>query len=173
MSEEKKVRLLACSVCRTIDEIGPMFDGPPEHDSVLERVASKHQSAGVRHKGQLFVVDAETWSKPLARAEIQKKITESLDGGESGLGSAAYALMETLKDDAMDCFKAHRRNPACPDYKSDKMRIAPGTAQERRAAGMDPRYDAGGPSLTRYLCEWCPVHSLVQQASRQRAGLYE
>ena len=151
----------------------PDYDGPADRDQVLAALVSRHQSAGIPHTGQLFNVDEDKWNNATIRDDITKRIVEQLDpDSTTGFGSSTYALMHTLRDDAMACWKAHRRVPDCPDYKSDSKRLVPGTAAERKELGLDPTYDSQDRSLTRYLCEHCPVHSLVQQAKRKQAGLY-
>lgn len=167
-----QLRLLICHQCKTVEEF-PDFDGPPDRDEVLAFHAAKHRSAGVPHKGNLVKIDEEHWSREEVREQTLKQIQEALSGGETGLGSPAYNLLNTLREDAMTCFRQHQRNPACSDYKSPEKRLVPDTVAERKELGLDPVYDSTNRRLTRYLCEYCPVHSLVQQAARKRAGLYD
>jgi hypothetical protein len=163
-----QIRLLACSVCKTIEEL-PDFDGPPEQDHLLKRLIEKHGPEENRHVGQMFRVEQDQWQSESVKYEIAKRITAKLGGGETGLGSAYYDLKNTFAADAMSCFQAHQRNPACGDYKSDSKRLTPGTAAARREAGL-PEYRT---EHDHYLCEHCPVHSLVEQAARAKAGLYK
>lgn len=160
------IRLLACKDCKTIEEI-PDYEGPSDHDHLLSSLVRKHQTNEHPHIGQLFKIDAEDWKDENHKKEIAKRIAAQLDGGETGLGSPFYDLKNTFQADALACYNAHLRNPACSDYKSDSKRLTPGTAEERRAEGL-PEYRS---AQDRYLCEFCPVHSLVQAAARRKAGL--
>jgi hypothetical protein len=168
-----KTRLLICMNCRTIEELSDI-DGPPDRDEVLAYLLAKHETAGVRHTGQLADVNTDDWDKPEVREQIIAQIQEKFQGKEpEGLGAETYALMNTLREDAMTCWtRDHARNPNCSDYKSDAKRLAPGTSKERKELGLDPRYDNANPATTRYLCEYCPVHSLVVEAARKKSGAY-
>ena len=170
---EPEIRLLICGECKTIEEVSD-FDGPPERDEELAARVAKHRTAGVPHgNAGLARVSAVVWNSPRARDEIREKISASFgSSGQTGFGAETYALMDNLREDAMECFGRHLRNPNCPDYKSDSKRLVPDTKAERKELGLSPKYD-DNPRLTRYLCEYCPVHSLVQQAARKKAGLYE
>ena len=169
---ETFVRLLVCPTDKSIEEM-PDFDGPPQYDQVLQALVAKHERKRCP-TGSLLRVEESKWQNPEVQNEVRKRIAASFgDKAETGLGTPTYQLMETLRDDAMKCFQQHNRNPACNDYKSDSKRLVPDTKAERKELGMDPKYDAQDRSLTRYLCEWCPVHSLVQQAARAKAGLYK
>lgn len=161
-----ETRLLACQQCKTIEEL-PDFDGPPEHDHLLAHSVQRHQTNGVQHVGLLSKVDSERWKDTNVRKEVSRQIASRLAGGETGLGSPYYDLKNTYQTDALDCFKAHLRNPNCSDYHSDAKRLTPGTAAERKAAGL-PEYHS---PKDRYLCDFCPVQSLVEAAARKRAGL--
>lgn len=170
------VRVLACAVCETVEEIPP-YDGPPEQDETLTYAVQKHKfDSGTPHIGQLFRVAEKDWNVISKRDQILKQIKARLDpDAETGLGSEAYAMVDNFKADAMECFNQHFRNPACNDYKTEHKRLVPATANERRELGLSPvaQYDREGGGVTRYLCEYCPVHSLVEQAARKKAGLYD
>jgi hypothetical protein len=175
MSDKPEVRVLACMNCKTVEEL-PDFKGPPELDEVLAAAAYKHRSAGIPHTGQLFRVPEVDWGLREKRDEIRKQIAARMEpGAETGLGSEAYAMVDNFKSDAMDCFERHMRNANCNDYKSDAKRLVPNTAAERKELGLAParHYDREGGQITKYLCEYCPVHSMVQQAQRKKAGLYD
>lgn len=163
-----QVRLLACSVCKTIEEL-PDFEGRAEEDHLLARLIERHGPEENRHIGQLFKVEQAQWEDQRVKAQIARQIADKLSGGETGLGSEYYDLKNTFAEDAMACFSVHLRNPDCNDYKSDSKRLTPGTAADRKEAGL-PEYRTW---KDHYLCEHCPVHSLVQQAERAKAGLYE
>lgn len=163
------MRLLACQQDKTIEEL-PDFDGPAEHDDLLNHLVSRHRTpSGQEHIGALFVVDDADWSDPGKKKQIARQIAAKLEGGETGLGSAFYDMKNTFQEDALACFNAHNRNPACPDYKSDSKRLTSGNEAEiMRETGVDIRADRRS---NRYLCEFCPVQSLVEAAQRRKAGL--
>lgn len=161
---EEQVRLLACQQCKTIEEL-PDFDGPPEYDHLLGNLVKRHSTNGVQHIGGLFKVPAKQWENENVKRDVSKQIAEKLSGGETGLGSAFYDLKNTFQADALHCWtKEHARNPACSDYRSDKKRLTPGTAAERKAAGL-PEYRS---ERDRYLCDFCPVQTLVEQAYNEK-----
>lgn len=160
-----QIRLLACQQCKTIEEI-PDFDGPPERDDLLQTLVSRHQSNGVPHIGGLFKVEEAKWQDARVRNDVSREIANKLSGGDTGLGTEYYDVRNTYAEDALNCWKKHQRNPACNEYKSEQMLLTPGTKAERKAAGM-PEYRSNS-----YLCHFCPVHSLVMEAARKKAGLY-
>lgn len=162
------IRLLACQQCHTIEEL-PDFDGPPEHDYLLSHLVERHRTNGLEHIGALFKVEEDKWASDNVKKDVTKQIAAKLAGGETGLGHAYYDLKDTFTADALSCYDKHLRNPECNDYHSDPKRLTPGTAAERKAAGL-PEYRS---NRDQYLCDFCPVHSLVQQAARAKAGLYK
>lgn len=172
-----EVRLLVCTNCKSVEVLSD-YDGPPEmaerHDHVLNTALEKHKDGVERkpHIGQIFRVKESAWNSG-ARDQIREQVVARLDpNAETGLGAEAYALRDNFSDDAMACWAAHNRNPGCPDYKSDAKQITPNTSQERKEAGLG-KFDVHNPDTKRYLCEYCPVHSLVQQMQRKKAGLYD
>lgn len=172
------IRLLLCGKCKTI-EVLPDYTGPleraEEYDTALNAAVEQHKDGVERiphAPAALFKVPEAAWNSPEAQAQIRQQLAEKFDpNAETGLGSDAYALRDNFQADALACFEAHMRNPGCSDYKSDAKQIIPDTASERKEVGM-VKFDRHNPRTKRYLCEYCPVHSLVQQAQRKRAGLY-
>jgi hypothetical protein len=175
---DERLRILFCKVCKTYEEFA-FYDGPPERDEELALRASKHQSAGVQHVGALFDVLESEWGVSNKREEIKKAVVAKLHNGETGLDSSAYAMVNNFKDDAFACFERHQRNPACPDYRSESKRLIPDTDAERREMGLAParEYDRNPNVKTQtptiYLCNYCPVESIVATARRKKAGLYD
>jgi hypothetical protein len=164
------VRLLICHICKSLEEL-PDFEGRPEDDHLLAVLAARHQHRenpeAAEKAGVLLKVEKRHWDSPSTREAIEARIRES--SGYTGLDPRFYAAKETFKWDAFACWRAHRRDPDCNDYKSDSKILVPDTAAERKEAGL-PKYHS---RHTRYLCEFCPVHSLVTTAARKRAGLYD
>jgi hypothetical protein len=151
------IRLLLCRDCKTIEPL-PDYTGDPEHDSMLSYLVKPHRTNGLEHIGMLARVEKSDWDNHPVQMEIAKKLVAQF-GGETGLGSEFYNTRDTFREDAMTCFRQHHRNPDCNDYHSDAKRLTPGTAQARKEAGLGPyRSDQD-----RYLCDFCPVHSMVEQ----------
>ena len=163
----EQVRLLQCNTCKSVEML-PDYEGDTRGDLLLETLTSRHVFPdGSRHFGNLFKLDKRFWDSESNRKEISAKIRE--ESGHTGFDLSFYEAKATFQEDALTCWAQHNRNPYCNDYKSDKMEIKPDTKTDRKAAGID-KYHAGG-TAKRYLCEFCPVHSLVQQAARKKAGL--
>src|SRR3954467_14749997 len=131
------MRLLICYECKSKEPLAD-FGGRPEDDVELDYLIHqpRHNRAGIRHNGTVVVIPDSEWNDPSLRQEIERQIDAGLSGGETGLGSSAYAMVDTFKDDAMTCFNQHLRNPACPDYKSESKRLVPDTAEERKELGL-------------------------------------
>jgi hypothetical protein len=170
---EAKVRLLICLKCKSLEEL-PDYEGPVENDHLLEHLASEHarRHPHAMNSGNLVKVPAAAWDLPETRAQIQDEIRKAIGGGETGLGSAFYEARNTFLEDAMTCFAAHQRNPACSDYKDDSkaLGVTEDIKQTWKDAGIK-RTKYVDRAQRRFLCEFCPVHSLVQQAARRKAGL--
>jgi hypothetical protein len=174
-----EVRLLVCANCKTIEVLDD-YTGPQEradeYDVVLNVALEKHKDGVERrpHVGQMFRVQEADWLTPVNQEQIREQVIAKFDpNAETGLGAAAYAMRDTFREDAMTCWtRDHNRNPGCPDYMSDTKRLVPGTDAERKEAGI-PKFDKHNPATQRFLCEYCPVHSLVQQSKRKKAGMYD
>lgn len=161
-------RVLRCDNCRSLEPL-PDFDGPSEHDHLLTRLLQAHKHPdGSEHTGLLFRVETEDWDSPTTRAEIVKRIQE--ESGYTGLDPNFYDVKATFEYDALICWQTHHRNPHCNEYKSDRKLLTPDTKSERKEAGIGKYNPKVAP---RYLCEFCPVHTLVMEAARWKAGLYK
>lgn len=162
------IRLLQCLDCRSLETL-PDFDGNPDYDDALIYALKPHRFPnGDEHGGHLMKVETKYWNDPAVRATIESQIREK--SGHTGLDSEFYATKDTYGQDALRCFQKHHRNPECNDYHSDSKRLTPSTAEARKEAGL-PRYSAAGQD--RYLCDFCPVSSMVAQAERARRGMYK
>lgn len=161
-------RVLRCDDCRSLEPV-PDYEGPAEGDHLLARLLQAHKHPdGTEHRGLLFRVETKDWDSPAIRAEIVKRVQET--AGYTGLDPDFYEVKATFEYDAMICWQTHHRSPDCNDYKSDRKLLTPDTKAERKEAGLGKYQKDANP---RYLCEFCPVHSLVQQAARWKAGLYK
>lgn len=157
MTETEHIRILVCKDCKTIEPL-PDYEGDPEHDLLLYYLVKPHCTNGLEHIGMLARVERKDWDDPRIQREIATRLVAKF-GGETGLGSDFYNTRDTFRDDAMSCFKQHHRNPDCNDYHSDAKRLTPGTAAARKEAGLGPYRT----SHDRYLCDFCPVSSMVEQ----------
>lgn len=165
------IRLLLCRDCKTT-EVLPEYQGDPRSDSVLEYAASKHQYPnGERHFGRLYPVngvDEDRWhNNSEVREQILKKVWQ--EEGHTGLEPWVYSAVDTLKDDAMKCWKTRLMPESCSDFHSDKKLLTPPTAADRKSEGM-PKWNKAGPQ--RYLCDYCPIRSVAEQKVRKAQGLY-
>lgn len=159
----EQVRILMCLDCESLEEV-PDYEGDPKYDTLLEYVIAPHAYAdGTRHRGQLMKVDKRHWEDAAVRAEIVKRIRDKT--GHTGLDPAFYDTKNTLVEDALKCFSQHHRNPKCGDYKTDSKRLTPGTAKERKAAGL-PKYRSPND---KYLCDFCPVQMEVENHRYNKA----
>lgn len=170
-SAEPKIRLLHCLTCNSIEEL-PWYEGPPEHDDLLEISVQRHRfPSGDPHAGNLFDVEIRLWALENIRKEI---IGQIRGGGSKGLNEfdeKFYDTRSTFYEDAMACYASHMRPKGqCPDYMSDKKDLIPDTKSERREAGLAEPSKAPGPRVK--LCQFCPVHTYNITQSRKQRGLY-
>lgn len=142
------IRLLVCHTCRTIDELPPFEGTNPDDDVLLQLTVAKH---GPEHKGKLANVSLVLWQSKTMRP----KIVEQLQEGSSGLdvfGTNFYATRMSFHEDAMKCYSQHLRPKGqCSEFHSEKKRLLPDTAVERKEVGMAPVQS--GPKV--YICDFC------------------
>lgn len=169
MAADAKVRLLICAACKSIEEL-PFYEGPQEHDDTGNYKISFHRfGSGAYHPYTVGDVVEKEWKDPQIRAAILRKITEQVAGiGETGLGAEFYDVKSNFQQDAMACWKRHGKRTNCEDYKTDRMRLLPDTRAERKAEGIDPR-----TRPNTFLCQFCPVNSVVVTRQREARGDYD
>jgi hypothetical protein len=171
------VRILVCHTCKSMTPI-PDHGGQGDDDMLVSRVL-EHQFDPVHisrneiqtrpHEMILCRAPKALWDsdslRPKLVAEIQKHTVGA--GQAEGLGEL-YDVKSNFMEDAMRCWRfAHGRTANCDDYRSDKMRLLPDSVAERRELGLDP-----GERPVQYLCQYCPVESIVQQRRNKKKGLY-
>ena len=165
--QEPYVRLMVCRTCKSIDELPP-YSGPPEGDVLLQMTIERH---GEEHVGLLINVGAIHWHSKTMRAAIIEQIQQ----GSSGLdvfGTAFYDTKMQFAEDAMTCFAAHNRPVGqCPEFRSEKKRLLPKTAQERKEAGLENPTESNATRI--YLCDFCPVRVYNERKSREEKGMYK
>lgn len=160
--QEPYFRLLVCRTCKTIDELPSAEEDPG--NVLLEITVERH---GEDHIGVLYNVPKVVWMSEKLRPEVIQQI----QGGSTGLdvfGTQFYATRMQFGEDAMVCYKQHNKPKGqCPDYKSEKKVLKPGTEKMRRAEGLGA---PSGPKV--YLCDFCPVKSYNMKKSNEAKGLY-
>jgi hypothetical protein len=165
------IRLLRCFVCETWEEL-PDYEGPSAGDILLEMTIEKHVfPSGEPHVGKLFEVPVKTWMD----AEQRKAVLDNLGAGSRGLDDldpekSFYETKMTFAADAMECWKAHNKTSMCNDYESEKKRLLPNTAVERKELGLPLPKDLEGNKI--YTCHFCPVHTNVVTQRRKIMGMY-
>jgi hypothetical protein len=167
------IRLLVCLVCETIEEL-PDYDGPTNHDYLLEISLEKHTfPSGDPHVGKLFKIPVKSW----ANEEQKKAVLEQLrKGGSSGLDDLTeeknfYETKMTFAQDAMECWQKHNKpKDNCDDYQTPSKRLLPDTAKERGELGLPKPEHLEGPKI--YTCNFCPYHGEVVQRKRRILGMY-
>ena len=169
---EDKIRLLICQTCGTIEAL-PLYEGDPRYDDWLNSKTSVHKTpSGTPHIGSLATVNSKDWANPTYHDAITKEIAQQLTpaGHGAGFGQTFYDTKDNFLQDAMTCWKGFNRttDPGHCDYRKDSKRLLPDTRAERKEAGMDPK-----TRPNTFLCDFCPVHSLVLQKRRKDAGLYD
>jgi hypothetical protein len=172
-SKDAKIRILICKTCTSIQPL-PDFEGNPDHDETLHARVAEHQYPGSRptrgHDMELGRVSETSWNNPEKRKSMLAEIGKHVKLGDGGgLGVELYDVKDNFMEDAMKCWRfKHGRTANCDDYKHDKMKLLPDSRAERKDLGLDP---AQRP--VQYLCQYCPVESIVQQRKNKAKGLYK
>ena len=172
---EPMMRLLVCKKCKTIDDVPP-YEGPEggentvQYDHHLKFFVDPHVDKNCPNQDRLvYHLPVKYWIVPKVKESIVAQIQA---GGSQGLdvfGTNFYATSNNFRADAMTCWiKEHNQTKDCSDYKSEKKKLKPGTTKERADAGLDSE-----SKVKVYLCDFCPVKSLVQEKAYKKQGLYK
>jgi len=155
----------------SIEEL-PWYEGNPEHDDTLNYRVSFHKfGSGDGHVGILGTVKADDWKKKAYQdsiaEEVYKRFTKP--GTGEGLGSEFYDIKSNFQQDAIACWKSFNRpkDPSFCDYHKENKRLYPDTKDLRKEEGLDTKR----PNT--FLCDFCPVQSMVMQKKRKAAGQYD
>lgn len=164
------IRVLVCRDCQST-EVLPDYAGDPGRDDTLIYATEKHQYPnGEMHFGRLYgSITEKDWKNRETRDEILRRIWQQ--EGHTGFEPWVYSTFETLKADAMQCWRSRLRPETCADYRSEGKRLVPPTAEARKSEGMG-KYRAS-PQHTQYLCNYCPINSVVEQKIRKERGMYD
>lgn len=171
-SKDAKVRILICKTCTVLQPL-PDFEGNPDHDEALHARVAEHQFPGSRpthgHDMQLVRVSERSWQDPGKRRSMLYEMGKKFGLGEGdGLGVELYDIKDNFMEDAMKCWRfKHGRTANCEDYRADKMKLLPDSRAERKELGLDP-----SQRPVQYLCQYCPVESIVQQRKNAAKGRY-
>lgn len=171
-SRDAKMRILICKDCKSIQPL-PDYDGPADYDETLMARVAEHQHPGDPgrsrgHAMELGRVSEASWNDPARRQSMLAEIGKNIGLGQGdGLGIELYDIKGNFMDDAMRCWRfKHGRTANCDDYRHDKMRLLPDSRAERKELGLDP---ARRP--VQYLCQYCPMESIVQQRKNAARGV--
>jgi hypothetical protein len=175
LAEGDRDDLLICKDCGTIEHI-PFFDGPPEYNSariarLRDHVYDLADGTSSTHEIAFTTVNSLFWKTSQDfRDWVVRAINDSIETGDVGLGEKNYALKSTFMEDAVTCWRKHKRTNDCDEYMSKGKRLVPDdTRGDRKELGLSTR-SADMPGI--YLCSFCPVHSIVAQNERAKQGLY-
>ena len=170
---EPVMRLLVCRKCKSIDEV-PEYEGPEggensaEYDHTLRFFIDQHLEKGCKKDNWImYNLPTKYWVIPKVKESIEKQIGEGAQGLDV-FGTNFYATKANFTSDAMSCWIAHKQTKDCGDYKTDAKLLKPDTDKERKEAGLEKA--GGGPKV--YLCDYCPVKSIVQEKAYKKKGLY-
>jgi hypothetical protein len=171
MSENEKIRLLICDSCNTIQEV-PAYTGNPDNDYLMQYRVAEHQfPSGTFHKLEIGRVDKDDWDRPEVRTQVSKELAYAANPGLGmGLGESFYDVKSTFQEDAMSCWKSWNKpkDSGHCDFRRDNKRLYPDTKHERKEEGLDT---GARPNI--FLCDMCPVQSMVDQKKRKAKKLYD
>ena len=117
-------------------------------------------------------IGAKLWSIESVRNEVIKQIRKGTNGGLDELDPGYYATRNTFYEDAMTCYAQHNRpKDSCGDFKNEKKRLVPDTSAMRKDAGLVAPEQSNATKV--YLCDFCPMKSVVMTKQRKAAGMYD
>lgn len=164
-TDSEQIRILVCHSCKSIEEL-PDWQGRPEDDVLLNISVERHQKPEP-HLGALMRFPLKYWVVPKVQEAIIAQIRENGASGLDVYGTKFYETKSQFGEDAMTCWGLHNRTHDCGDYKSDRKILKPGTEGERKSLGL-----TASKAPTIYLCDFCPVKSIVQKKAFKAKGLY-
>ena len=171
-----KLRILVCHTCKAMVPIPDVPGGRGDDEMLMGRVM-EHQFPPV-HEGRevharphemiLCRIPEALWNSTNLRAQVVAEIQKHVGGAGQGEGlGELYDVKNNFMEDAMACWRfKHGRTSNCDDYMSDSMAILADSKGERRDLGLDP---TTRPKIK--LCQFCPVHSVVQQRKNAKRGV--
>ena len=169
---EPHMRLLVCKKCKNIDEV-PEYDGPEggENDAAYDHsmrfFVDQHLDRGCKKDNFItYILPTKYWIVPKVKESIVKQINEGAEGLDV-FGTNFYATKQNFTADAMNCWiRDHNSTKDCSDYKSDRKILSAGTEHDRKAEGFGAYK---GKKV--YLCDFCPIKSIVQGKYIKKHGI--
>lgn len=175
---EKRIRLLICHLCGSVDEIPwcgeELGCQHPDCVAPLEyRVANHLFPSGRPHPMDLGDVPKKKWDQKTNRYDILQEIGKHSGppGTGAGMGVQNYSVQQTFEEDAFACWKRHNRTTDCGEFQSDRMRLIPDTKAERKDLGLETRAKYIPTQV--FLCNYCPMMSVRQTKVRAKKGEYD
>jgi len=170
----KRVRLLVCPKCETVEPIEWCATEPganPEcghaqcadllHYRVIPHTAMLADGR-VYHSNLLLTdVAQEDWNRLSTRKDILKNFTAP--GDATPYGAELYAIKGTYQEDAMTCWKQHNRTKDCGEWRHSSKRLVDQreeTKDLRKELNLETR-SKHRPTMT-YLCDYCPMRSIKE-----------
>jgi hypothetical protein len=178
--ENEYILLLVCKTCKSIEEMPYVktgkYLGDGKYDQTdnpyLAESNAPHERKGCY--GALVDINWVYWMTPKIKESIVAQIKDQftskspLAAGLDVFGTGFYDLKDTFSADAMSCWKVHQSPKGqCPDYKTERKLLKPGTDKERAAEGL------AKSTIKVHLCDFCPVKMYNQQKAYKERGLYE
>lgn len=168
------VRILVCHVCQSIEEL-PDYDGPSEHDQLLDYKVAPHAfPSGTPHKGFLVRVPTKSWDSHEFKTAFTEQIEQMVGAGYGdGVPGLQYDLKSNFKEDAFRCWTTEHNRPDNPgdcDYHGKSKALYADTKADRKDAGLDVSLSA---RPKHFLCDYCPVQSVIDQKKRAKAKMYD
>lgn len=169
-----QLRVLQCFECKTMEEL-PDFEGNPADDVTLHYLDQKHGGSSQQpHHRTLLRVEQRVWEDRNAK----KQIVEQAWTAEKGFKPSYYDIKDTLKEDAVNCHRAHQRQVPCIDWHDSTKKLTSPTSRDRaklaaelpRSFGGDRDAIAKGAPV-QYLCDFCPVAVAVEHAKQKARGV--
>jgi hypothetical protein len=169
---EPHMRLLVCKKCKNIDEV-PQYEGPEggensaDYDFTMRFFVDQHIDKGCKRDDFItYILPTKYWIVPKVKESIIKQINEGAQGLDV-FGTNFYATKDNFTSDAMTCWtREHKSTKDCNDYKSEIKVLSAGTEAERKSGGFGAYK---GKKV--YLCDFCPVKSIVQGKYVKKMGL--
>ena len=170
-----KIRLLICKTCGTAEEL-PWYEGDAKYDTWLNNAVENHPKFGDGRShiaGGLFNIDVKQfWDTPNKRKITLEDLYNQLEipGTGPGLGEDFYDLKSNYHEGALRCWKGFNRttDPGHCDYRKENKRILPDTGALRKSEGLSAK---DRPNI--FLCDFCPLQSIVSQKQNEQKGLYK
>jgi len=166
------VRLCYCYSCQTLSRIDDYLgaytpDGEPVNDYQLEDWVARHMhgfTEDTHPGGRIFPFDGRDIEIEGGRLDgVRVHVANEVDEVRAELAKVGLEVLELrdeLKEDAMSCFRKHRRptypDRTCADYQADSKWLG----KREKVEGQVFKVRSA------YLCAMCPYETAVSIARR-------